>query len=284
MSRINTLDGSKARLDVLKTVLINISAWIIVLVFFFPIFYMVSSAFKTVPQTFAYPPVWFFKPVLDNFKAAIQDLHVFSYMSNSIIVATLSSIICIIVAFPASYGLARFQFRGRDGVAYSFLAMQSIPTISIVIAFFFIARSMSLLDTRRLLVLSYLYWNIPYAVWQLRGFILTVPAEIEEAALVDGCNRFLIPFKITLPLVVQGIVATFIFLFITSWNEYVFAFFLTFTDAKTLPIMTSLFMTHTEILWGPMFATATLAMAPVVVFVLLVRKYFISALTYGAIK
>ena len=265
-------------------ILANMVAWIVVLVFMFPIYYIVSSAFKTPIQTYSYPPVWFFRPVLDNFVVALKDLNVLSYMKNSLIVATISTVVCMVVSYPAAYGIVRMKSAARNRIAYLFLIMQSIPTISVVIAFFFIARDIGWLDTRKLLIVAYLYWNIAYAVWQLRGFISGIPVEIEEAAYVDGCSRFMIPFRITLPVAAQGIIATAIFVFITAWNEFVFAFFLTFTEAQTIPLTTSLFMTHTEILWGPMFATATLACAPVVVFVLLVRNYFVGALTYGAIK
>mgnify|MGYP000203286781 CR=1 FL=1 len=268
----------------LTRVLMGLFIIVALLLFLIPIFYMITSAFKKPIETFAYPPVWIFRPVFDNFIYAFQKLKILNYMRNSIIVATTSALLALFVAFPAAYGLARIKFKGRNKLAIIFLMLQSIPTIAVVFAFFFLARSLSLIDTRILLIIAYLYWGVPYAIWQLRGYIMSIPIEIEEAALIDGCNQLLIPYIITLPLITPGLVATAILVFITFWNEYVLAFFLTLKDAVTLPVSTSLFMTHTEILWGPMFATATLSALPVMVFVLIIRKYFVRSLTYGAIK
>ncbi len=206
------------------------------------------------------------------------------YMKNSTIVATLSTVLTMIIAIPATYALARYRFLYREQIAYGFLLLQMVPGISIVFSLFYIARSLNLYDTYIFLVLAYLLWNVPYAIWMLRGFVEAIPIELEESAMIDGCSRFRAFFSITLPLMAGGLAASAILIFIGAWNEFALAFFLTSTKARTMPTTIAFFMTHAGIKWGPMFATAALGTLPVVIFALIVRKYFVSALTLGAIK
>lgn len=267
-----------------KPLVFNLLAFMAVVAFLFPYLFMVSSAFKTRLETFAYPPVWIFKPTLENFKVILSDINIMFYMKNSTIVATLSTILTMIIAIPATYGLARYRFPYREQIAYGFLLLQMVPGISIVFALFYIARNLNLFDTYIFLVLAYLLWNVPYAIWMLRGFVEAIPIELEEAAMMDGCSRFKAFFSITLPLMAGGLAASAILIFIGAWNEFALAFFLTSTRARTMPTTIAFFMTHAGIKWGPMFATALLGTLPVVIFALIVRKYFVSALTLGAIK
>ena len=134
------------------------------------------------------------------------------------------------------------------------------------------------------LVFVFLLWNIPFAIWMLRGFVEAIPIDLEEAAMMDGCTRFRAFMQITLPLMVTGLVATTILIFIGAWNEFQLAFFLTSTNTRTLPTTIGFFLTHSGIRWGEMFATATVGTLPVVIFALLVRRYFVSAMTFGAVK
>ena len=159
-----------------------------------------------------------------------------------------------------------------------------VPGISIVFALFFIARALNLFDKHIFLIVIYLLWNIPYAIWMMRGFVEGIPVELEESAMVDGASRFKAFRLITLPLMAGGVAATAILIFIGVWNEFSLAFFLTSTNARTMPTTIAFFMTHSGIKWGPMFATATIGTLPVVIFALIVRRYFISALTFGAVK
>ncbi len=256
----------------------------VVAAFLFPYLFMVSSAFKTRLETFAYPPVWFFTPTLDHFHNIFDDMNILFYMKNSTIIAVCSTLLTIIIAIPATYSFARFRFRYKEGIAYGFLFLQMVPGISIVFALFFIARALNLFDKHIFLIVIYLLWNIPYAIWMMRGFVEGIPVELEESAMVDGASRFKAFRLITLPLMAGGVAATAILIFIGVWNEFSLAFFLTSTNARTMPTTIAFFMTHSGIKWGPMFATATIGTLPVVIFALIVRRYFISALTFGAVK
>jgi multiple sugar transport system permease protein len=268
-----------------KKLLINFLVLGIAVVFIFPYFFMVTSAFKSRLDTFAYPPIFlFFKPTVENFISIFRDIHILFYMKNSLIVSTGSTLLSILIAIPATYSLARYRFRFRENIAFGFLLLQMTPGISIVFSLFFIAKRLALNDTYIALILSYLLWNIPFAIWMLRGFIESIPVQLEEAAIVDGCTRFQAFILVTLPLMAGGLAAVAIIVFIFTWNEFAIAIFLTSIRARTMPTTIAFFMTHAGIKWGPMFAAATIGTLPVVVFALMVRRYFISALTLGAIK
>ena len=256
----------------------------IVVVFLFPYLFMVASSFKSRLETFAYPPVWIFSPTLEHYHSIFSDLNIVFYMKNSAIIATASTLLTILIAIPATYSFARYRFRFKEGIAYGFLFLQMVPGISIVFALFFISRALGLFDTHFFLIVVYLLWNIPYAIWMMRGFVEGIPMELEESAMVDGASRFTAFRLITLPLMAGGVAATAILIFIGVWNEFSLAFFLTSIEARTMPTTIAFFMTHSGIKWGPMFATATIGTLPVVIFALLVRRYFISALTFGAVK
>jgi len=263
---------------------LNVITLVAVLLFLFPYLFMVTSAFKSRLETFAYPPVWIFRPTLEHFRSILGDLDIMFYMKNSTIVATASTLLTMLIAIPATYSFARYKFPFKETMAYGFLFFQMVPGISIVFSLFYIARRLQLYDTYFFLTICYLLWNVPYAIWMLRGFIEAIPIELEEAAMVDGCSRFRSFLLITLPLMGGGLAATAILIFISAWNEFTLPFFLTSTESRTMPTTIAFFMTHAGIKWGPMFATATLGTLPVVIFALLVRKYFISALTFGAVK
>ncbi|MBW1932355.1 MAG: carbohydrate ABC transporter permease [Deltaproteobacteria bacterium] len=262
----------------------SIGLAIIVVAYLFPFLFMVLSAFKPPLAACASPPVWIFQPTLTNFKEAFGTYNIQSYLKNSAIVAVISTAITMIFAIPASYSLARFKFRGREILANLLLLLQLIPAVSIVFPYYYLAYKLRLLDTLIILIITYCYWNIPWAVWMMRGFFETLPFEIEEQALIDGCTQLKAFYRILLPLVTQGLAATSIFIFIGCWNEFALAYFLTMIRARTLPTVISLFQTHAGIKWGPMFATATIATLPTIVFALAVRKYFVRALTFGAVK
>ncbi len=262
----------------------NILAAFALVAFLFPYLFMVASAFKNQLDAVAYPPAFFFKPTLENFSQVFGDINILFYLKNSTIVATFSTLLTTIIAVPATYALARYRFPFKEPIAYGFLLLQMVPGISVVFALFNIARNINLYDTYLFLILVYLLWNVPYAVWMLRGFVESIPVDLEEAAMVDGASRFGAFFRVTLPLMLGGLAASSILIFIGAWNEFALAFFLTSTNARTMPTTIAFFMTHAGIKWGPMFATAVIGTLPVVIFALLVNRYFVSALTLGAVK
>lgn len=274
-------NGRKRRIS---SVVTQLSVTLVLFMFMFPFLWMVLSALKTRQQAFAYPPVWVFRPTFDNFRAVITQYDLLYYMKNSLIVSLGNTIFSLVFALPASYGLARFRFRHSELIGYIFLILQMVPAMSVVFAYFFLAQKLRLYDTHITLIVVYSLWHIPWAIWMIRGFIEGIPPALEEAAVVDGCSRFGAFMRITLPLAMPGIAAAAVFVFIMCWNEFTVAFFLTGRAARTIPTTASIFVTHLGVLWGPMFATATIATIPVMAFAMVFRKYMVSALTMGAVK
>jgi len=267
-----------------KQFILQIAVTVVFLIFMFPYLWMVISAFKTRLQVFAYPPVWFFKPTLENFRVALQENNILFYLKNSFIVSGGNTLLSLALALPASYSLARGKFKFKELLGYFFLIVQMVPAISVVFAYFYLAKVINLYDTKIMLIIIYLLWQLPWAVWMTRGFIEGVPPSLEEAASIDGCSRVGILIRIILPLIAPGLAAAAVFVFIMSWNEFTVAFLLTSRDAATIPTRASQYITHLGVLWGPMFATATIATFPAILFSIIFRKYMISALTMGAVK
>lgn len=257
---------------------------IIIFVFLFPFLWMVCMSFKNRIQTFQIPPAWFFHPTLQNYHDLFSRAIFGPYFINSILVVIFSVLLSLIIAAPAAYALARFDFKGNRDVSFWILSVRMAPAISVVIPYFLLGSFIGILDTKLVLVLSYLTFNVPFAVWMLKGFIADIPEEIEESAMVDGYSRFQVFCRMIVPLTAGGFAATSILCVIQSWNEFTFALFLTTTNARTLPTIVTQFLTFQGVVWGEMSAAATITVFPAVFFAILVRKHLITGLTFGAIK
>ena len=263
----------------------SLIAFFVVLIWAFPFVYMVTSSFKTPIDNIALPPKFVFSPTLDNYRTVLGNPDILRFLKNSVFVAMCSTVVALIFAVPAAYGLVRFQrFYKTERVAYSFLLLQLLPIIALVFPYFAIAQLVGLRDTPWILIITYTYWNVAWGIWLIRGFIEAVPPELDEAAMVDGCSRFGALLRIVIPVSAKGLVAAGILLFISSWNEFTLAFFLTARNARTYPTVIGFFLTHSGVRWGEMFASATIGTLPIVVFALLVRKSFISSMSFGAVK
>lgn len=257
---------------------------LILLLFLFPYIFMAMSAFKTRLQVFAYPPIWIFKPTLDNFITVIFEQDLFFYLVNTLIICLANTGLTLLIALPAAYSFARFRYKFKEGIFVLFMILQLVPAIAVIIGFYHLAQMLHIYDTHLLLIMVYLLWNLPFATWMLRGFIEGIPPEVEDQALVDGYSRMGALTRVTLPLMAPGVGAVSILIFILSWNEFTLPFFLTSQSARPLSTTIMLYTTHTEIMWGQIFALGFLVTIPVLFFALLVRKTFVKALTFGAVK
>jgi multiple sugar transport system permease protein len=255
----------------------------ILIVSIFPVYYMVTTSFKTPLQTYD-PSIWFFRPTLENYRNLVEKYQIVPYLVNSLIITGLSVILALILGSLAAYSLAKFNFKGKEGIAGWMLSMRYLPAMSAVIPLFLLSQLLHLYDKHIFLILAYQTFNIPFATWMLRGFFEEIPRELEEAALVDGASPWQSLVYILLPLVRPGLFATAALLVIQTWNEFALAFFLTSSNARTAPIITSQFQTVRGILWGEMTALGVLTTLPVIVFAILARKNLVRGLTFGAIK
>ncbi len=266
-----------------QTVILDILIAIVLFLAVFPFFWTLLTSLKTRAQALD-PSVWLFTPTLENYRAIFQKRDLMMYIKNSFIVVTFTTLIALFLGTLTAYGLARYRFRARENLAYWMISLRMLPAMAVIIPFFLLGRFLGLLDTHLLLILVYLSFNIPFTVWMVRGFIEDVPQELEEAAWVDGCSRFQGLRWIVLPLIAPGLAATAIFCVIQSWNEFVFAFFLTSFNARTVPTTVTFFLSVLGVIWGEMAAVGIVATLPVLIFALLVQKYLVRGLTFGAIK
>ena len=273
----------------------NLLGLFVLVVMAFPVYWMVATAFKPGQDVLSYTPQWLpLHPTLDNFSEAINRPHFWDSVKNSLIIVTVVVGLSLVLAFLAALALAKFRFYGRKGVIVAILGVQMVPLAALIIPLYIMMSEAE--KTRGLhyvlgvdklsgVIVMYLTFVLPFAVWTLRGFIDGVPRELEEAAMVDGTTRFGAFVRILLPLVGPGLVATSIFAFILAWNEFIIAYvFLQSPDNQTLMVWLASFTSLRGTEWGPLMAGATLCAIPVVIFFLLVQKRIAFGLTAGAVK
>lgn len=230
------------------------------------------------------PSKIFVTPTLKNYQAIIEDSNILDFFQNSFIIAVISTLISLAIGSFAAYGFARYKWKKREDRAFWVLSQKFLPPMAVVIPYFMMASMAGLLDTRLVLIICYTTFNIPFTIWMMRGFIEDMPIELEEAGWVDGCSRLTGIIKILLPLITPGLVATSIFCVINSWNEFVFANFLTSIQAKTIPTSVMMYLSVSGVKWGEMAATGVMAVLPVLIFAIIVQKHMIRGLTFGSVK
>ncbi len=271
------------RAKVKKIIFLLIVAVIFGVILFPPVVLFLTSI-KTELDALSFPPKWIFKPTLENYTEIFEFSPFARYLLNSFIVASLNTGVVLVLGSFAAYSLARFRFKGADDIAFWILSVRMMPPVAAIIPIYIIMRNLRLLDTPWSLVITYLTFNLPFAVWMMRSFFREIPREIEESALVDGCSIFRSFRSIALPLVAPGLAATGILTFIFSWNEFLFALILTGSKAVTLPVGITGYMKETGINWGYMTAGGALALIPVILFTILAQKHLVKGLTMGALK
>ena len=264
----------------------NLLALLVLLVMVFPVYWMVSTAFKPGQKILSYTPQWFpTHPTLSNFTDAVHQPFFWHAVKNSVIVTTAVVALSLVLAFLAALALAKFRFYGRKPFIVVILGVQMVPLAALIIPLYITMARLNQVDKLSGVISLYLTFVLPFAVWTLRGFLLGIPKELEESAMVDGCTRFGAFVRILLPLVGPGLVATSIFAFIQAWNEFIIAYvFLHTPEKQTLRVWLASFTTLRGSDWGPLMAGATLCALPVIVFFLLVQRRIAFGLTAGAVK
>lgn len=252
------------------------------LYFLAPFLWMVSVSFRNKADIFD-PGNVFASFTTANYQTIFKD-NIMRLFINSGIIAVASTLISLAFGSLAAYGFARYNWRQREGRAFWVLSQRFLPAMAVIVPYFLLASLLHMIDTHLLLIICYTTFNLPFATWMMRGFIEDLPIELEEAAMVDGCPQLTILRKIILPLVLPGMVATAIFCIINSWNEFIFANFLTTIRAKTMPTSVMSYLSVSGVKWGEMAATGTLAVLPVLIFAISVQKYMIRGLTFGSVK
>jgi ABC-type glycerol-3-phosphate transport system permease component len=269
----------------------NLLGLLVALITLFPILWMVSTAFKPATEWYTLTPHPFpSHPTLSNFRAVIDGsvigLPYWNFLKNSLFVTLVAVLASSLIALLAAIAVARFRFRFRSTYLIMLLIVQMLPQQALVIALFIDFRSLNLLDSLVGLILVYTAFALPVTIWMLRNFVAAVPRELEEAAALDGAGPVRIFWKILLPLVAPGLVATSVFAFVFAYNEFIFALTFLGTDTAkfTLPIYVQYFYGRNGADWGAIMAASTLFTIPVMAFFLLVQRRLSAGLVAGAVK
>jgi N,N'-diacetylchitobiose transport system permease protein len=273
--------SSRARKVGLNAIALGVFA-----VMIFPVYWMVATGFKRGQDIFSDPPVWFpWHPTISNFTDAIHRAHFWASVKNSIVIAVAVVLLSMVLAFLAALAIAKFGFYGRRAFIVLIIAVQMIPLTALIIPIFLVLSKANQVDKLSGVIVTYLTFVLPFTIWTLRGFMLGVPKDLEEASMVDGTTRFGAFVRVLLPLVGPGLVATSIFAFIQVWNEFIIAYVLLQSqDNQTLPVWLASFTTLRGTEWGPLMAAASLTALPVVVFFVLVHRRIAFGLTAGAVR
>ncbi len=278
--------GPKGR-AVIEVVLLGVLA----VAMLFPVLWMLETSIKENRDVYAVPAKFFgFKMTLSHYKDVFvahgggrSDLSV--AFLNSVVVAGGSTALATLFGVPAAWAYSRFDLRAKKDQLFFILSTRFMPPVVVVIPVFLMYRELSLINTKLGLVLIYAAFNVSFTIWMMKGFVDEVPSEYEDAAMLDGYTRFQAFWRFTLPLLVPGIAATAVFALIFSWNEFVFAIFLTSSqDVRTAPPAIAGLIGGTTVDWGLVAASAVAFAIPVLVFAYLVRKHLVAGVTLGAVR
>ena len=277
---------TRARAMRSNLVLVLFAAALLVIFAGFPFAWMISTAFKESQEIFATPPSLLpHSFTLDNLQRLFAETKALTYLKNSIVVSLSTVAVTIAVATPAAYSLTRFRFPGREQLAGTILFTYMFAPIMIIVPFYVMMRFLGLTNTHLGLVLAYTAFCLPFSLWMLRTFFQNIPLDIEQAAMVDGANRVQTVLYVVLPLSLPGVVATSIFTFVLTWNDYIFARILISADElKTLPVGIADLYNASVVDWGMIMAAGLVILTPVVAVFFLIQKYMVVGLGAGALK
>lgn len=257
--------------------------WAAALLMFFPVFWMVLTAFKQERDAFTSPPKFVFDPTLDQFDAVLSG-GLEPALLNSLWATVGSTLLVVVLALPAAYALSIRPVEKWTDVLFFFLSTRMLPVVGAIVPIYIIARDIGMLDNIWTLVVLYTAMNLPIAVWMLRSFMSEVPTEVLEAARVDGANLWAEARKVLFPMIAPGIAATALICVIFAWNEFFLAVTLTAVRAQTVPVYLVGFITSEGAFWARLSAAATLAAVPVLLCGWVAQRYLVRGLTLGAIK
>jgi multiple sugar transport system permease protein len=274
----------RIRRKTIREGLLFTAALLILVAMLIPYLWLAMTSFKDRVDIFSIPPKLVFAPILENYRVTFADKGFLLNLRNSIIVALSSTAISLMAGVPAAYSLTRYKLKGNSLFLFFLLAARLLPGIVLAVPLFILFSNARLVDNFGSVVISHITFNLPFAVWMMRGFFVGVPVALDEAAVIDGCNPFSAFTRVVLPLVKGGLVATGIFCLINSWNEFLLALILTGRQTATLPVAIPGLMTPMGTFWGQIAAVGTVTTLPVIVFALLVQKHIVQGMTGGAIQ
>ena len=249
-----------------------------------PLAWMVMSSFKDRTDVTAATPQVLFTPTLENYRGLFSGANDLTpYIWHSVVAAGASAVLSVVLGTLAGYGLLRTAMKGKKHLSFWIISTRMAPIAAVVLPLFLMFRLAGLIDTLPGLVLAYLTFNLPFAIWLMQAFFAEIPVSIEESALVAGCSRWQAFWHVILPLSKAGLVTTGVLCLVFAWNDYAFASVFSGPNSQTLPIAASQLVTQTGLDWGQLTAIGTIVVAPMVIAGLAVRRWLVTGLSLGAV-
>ena len=269
----------------LRTLVLVAFATVLLAVWAFPVLWALLTSFKTERDVLAYPPTIFFEPTLRNYADVLfGSASVLPNLLSSTIVAGVSTIVTLLLAIPAAYALARLELPVKRASGFYVLATQMLPPVGLIIPYYLVLQKVGMLDTYSGLIVIYLTFSLPFAIWLMVSYFEDIPREMEEAALLDRAGRLRALWYVILPQVRGGIAVTTIFVFLNAWNEFLFAVVLGGNRVRPVTVAMFNYISVEQTLWAKLAAGAMLAMTPVILLGLIAQRHIVKGLTVGAVK
>lgn len=265
-------------------ILRTLIAWLLTLLLFFPLGWLILTAFKTELQAISVPPLLWFPPTLDNFREVEERSDYLLYAKNSLITSVVSTVIGLLIATPAAYSMAFFKGRHTKNILMWMLSTKMMPAVGALVPIYVLAQQAGLLDTRTGLIIIFMLSNLPIMVWMLYSHFKDIPHEILEAARMDGANLWQEFYRVTLPLAMGGLASTGLLCLVLSWNEAFWSLNLSSAKAGTLATLIASYSSPEGLFWAKLSAASLMAIAPIVVFGWFSQKQLVQGLTFGAVK
>lgn len=267
----------------INTILSNLILVIASLAILLPIIWIIRTSLANRLIAYKIPPEWIFTPTFDNYLVIFQQYPFQKYLLNSIYISIGAAAVALIIGSLAAYAIARFKTGGAF-LRLSMLSTQMLPPIALVIPIYLIFQTLKIWDSPVGLIIAYLSFNLPYTVWILIGFFQSIPVDLDEAAMIDGCSRLQALFKIIFPVALPGLISAGTFSFIMNWNEFLFALVLTGKNTRTLPVAIASLWTQQGVQIGAVSAATVVTILPVILLTFVIQKSLVRNLTFGAIK
>ncbi len=257
---------------------------LVVASFLFPLAWMLAGAFKSDADLLSPQPRWFFAPTLDHWRFILENWSVGTHLANSLIIAAATTVLTLLLGVPAAHGLSRFPVWRKEALVFDILSLKMIPPIAAAVPMFLLSQKVGLYNSYAVLILLNTAFQLPFTILVMKSFIDEIPRELDEAAEIDGCGPFEILRRVILPVSIPGLVCCTLFVFIFTWNEFLFANVMVGGDLRPLPVVVGLALTHRGILWGPALALGIVVVLPVLVLSFSLSRYMVRGLTFGALK
>lgn len=281
----STVDRTPGRKSGFGSTLLTLLAWVIGITMFFPILWVVLTAFKTEQTAFSMAPTFIFSPTLESFKSALaQGSGYWHYALNSVITALGSTLVGLALAIPAAYAMAFYPSKRTDFTLVWMVSTKFIPAVGVLIPVFLVYRSLGLLDTRLGLTMLFTSMNLPIMVWMVYSYFRDIPVDIVEAASIDGASTAQTMFRVILPLALPGLASTGLLALILAWNESFWSLTMTDYHAATLAVYTASFKSGEGLFWARLSAASVMTIAPIVVLGWFAQRQMVRGLTFGAVK